>query len=53
LGASLVDLATIRLIVVNGTTAIVELALTIAGCPLAEWLTEQMGQTYRYSPASR
>jgi metal-sulfur cluster biosynthetic enzyme len=42
LGANLVDLGMIRAVLVVGHTATVELALTMPGCPLAEWLAQQV-----------
>jgi len=42
LGGSLVDLGMIRAVRVAGTTATVELALTMPGCPLADWLEDQV-----------
>jgi metal-sulfur cluster biosynthetic enzyme len=42
LGASLVDLGIIRVARVAGTTATVDLALIMPGCPLAEWLKDKV-----------
>jgi metal-sulfur cluster biosynthetic enzyme len=42
LGASLVDLGMIRGVQVAAHTATIELALTMPGCPLAEWLEERV-----------
>jgi metal-sulfur cluster biosynthetic enzyme len=42
LGASLVELGMIRSVQVASTTVTIELALTMPGCPLAEWLEDQV-----------
>lgn len=42
LGASLVDLGMIRSVQLAAHTATIELALTMPGCPLAEWLEDQV-----------
>jgi metal-sulfur cluster biosynthetic enzyme len=51
LSTSLVDLAMIRAVTVDGASATVELALTAPSYPLADWLAEQVWQTVPQIPS--